>query len=93
MITHAHTAYDGTRTYRNQRRVDVAYAGSADATITLARHYPDWRTFGSPTQAEGLFVLVAPGYRPAEAPLDAGAEGWLAMNPAEVQEFASPPAG
>lgn len=87
MITHAHTAYDGTRTYRNRRGVDVAYAGTAEAIMHLAEQYGDWQRFGSPTQAEGLFLLVAPEYSPEEVPLDPGAEAWLAMDAEDIAEF------
>jgi len=87
MIALAHTAYDGTRTYRDRRRRDVAYAGSAAAILTLGRDHPAWRAFGSPTQADGMFLLVAPEREPEDIPLDAGAEGWLALAADDVAEF------
>jgi len=87
VINLAHTAYDATRTYRNRRGVDVAYAGTAEAIIHLGAGFPDWFGFGSPTQEEGLFLLVAPGYRPDEVALDPGVEGWLAMEVADIAEF------
>jgi hypothetical protein len=92
MIHHAHSAYDATRTYRKRtarrRDVDVAYAGTAEAIAHLASAYPDWRAFGSPTQGDGLFLLVAPGCRVDDVPLDAGAEGWLELDPTEIAALA-----
>ena len=87
MIALAHTAYDGTRTYRDHRCHDAAYAGNAAAIANLAQDYPAWRTFGSPTQADGLFLLVAPDREPDDIPLDAGAEGWLALATGDLAEF------
>lgn len=88
-ITYAHTTVDSTRVYRNRRDVDVAYAGSAEAITDLlaVRWFRDWPAYGSPTQADGLFLMVAPGYRLDEVPLDPGAEGWLPMGEADIREF------
>ena len=92
MIIHAHTAYDGTRTYREgcdhaRRGRDVAYAGCAAAALNLSRLYPAWRAYGSPTQDDGLFLLVAPGHRSDAVPLDPGPEGWIPMEPTEIEDF------
>ncbi len=91
MIHHAHTAYDATRTYRKRtarrRDPDVAYAGAAEAIAHLATENPDWTAFGSPTQADGLFLLVAPGCRVDQIPLDPGSEGWLRLDAAEIAEL------
>lgn len=87
MITHAHTAYDGTRSYRDTRGRDVAYAGCAAAALNLSHLYPAWRAYGSPTQDDGLFLLVAPGHRPDAVPLDPGPEGWIPMEPTEIEDF------
>ncbi len=91
MIHHAHTAYDATRTYRKRtarrRDPDVAYAGAAEAIAHLATEHPDWTAFGSPTQGDGLFLLVAPGYDVDEIPLDACAEGWRPLDATEITAF------
>ena len=87
MIALAHTAYDGTLTYRDRCGCDVAYAGGAAAIANLARDHPAWRSFGSPTQADGMFLLVAPGSEPEDVPLDAGTEGWLALGANDLAEF------
>ena len=85
----AHTAYDATRTFRNGRGADVAYPGMAEAISTLLTDpwRRDWPSYGSPTQPEGLFLMIAPGYRVDEIPLDPGAEGWLDMGQADIAEF------
>ena len=91
MIYHAHTAYDATRTYRKKtarrRDPDVAYAGTAEAIAHLATEHPDWTACGSPTQGDGFFLLVAPGCRVDRIPLDAGAEGWRALDATEIAAF------
>ncbi len=91
MIHHAHTAYDATRTYRKRtarrRDPDVAYAGAAEAIAHLATEHPGWIAFGSPTQGDGLFLLVAPGYDVDEIPLDACAEGWRPLDATEIAAF------
>jgi len=93
MIYHAHTAYDATRTYRKRtarrRDPDVAYAGAAETIAHLTTEYPDWTAFGSPTQTDGLFLLVAPGYRADEIPLDPGSEDWLKLDVGEIAAFAA----
>ena len=63
----AHTAHDATHTFRNAGEVDVAYAGTAEAIAELMtdRWHKTWLGYGSPTQANGLFLMVAPGYRAA----------------------------
>ena len=59
-ITAAHTAYDGTITFRNARRVDIAYAGSAKAISTLLTNpgWRNWTAWGSPTQREVKWTPV-----------------------------------
>lgn len=89
MIELAHTAYDGTRTYRNRRGADVAYAAGVKGIVDLGQEFSGWKAFGSPTQDNGLFLLVAPGYQPENTGLDPGEEGWLAMTLDGIAEFSA----
>lgn len=87
-IQPAHTAADGTLTFRNEKGVDVAYSGSA-YIVAAVMWEKGWTVFGSPTQPFGDFLVVAPGYKPTDFAIDAGAEGWVVVTATDLDEFAA----
>jgi len=97
-LIEAYVSGDGLRTYRHLDRPryafgggnDVAYAGTAQQIATLAHlpHRADWRAFGSPTQVDDFFLLVAPGIAPSSLPLSPGSEPWILLATSELHEFA-----
>jgi hypothetical protein len=85
-IQPAHTAADGTITFRNETGVDVAYSGSAYA-VAQVMWEREWTVWGSPTQPFGDFLVVAPGYHPSEFAIDPGDEGWVVVTATDLDEF------
>lgn len=85
-ITPAHIAADGTITFRSERGVDIAYAGSA-YLIAQVMWEKGWTVYGSPTQPLGDFLVVAPGYHPDEFSIHPGDEGWVVVSAADLDDF------
>jgi hypothetical protein len=69
----------------------VAHAGSPPtiAGLAAAPAHADWQTYGSPTQAEGLFLLVRPGWNAEGVPVEPGLEGWVLITADDLAEFAT----
>jgi len=82
----AHIALDGTQTFRNKKDVAIAYAGSAYMVVQLMWE-KNWAIYGSPTQEAGLFLVVAPGYRPSDFAIDAGEEGWISLSCTDMDDL------
>jgi hypothetical protein len=90
MLRLAHTAADGTHTYRDRIGRDVAHAGSPStiAGIAAAPAHTDWQVYGSPIQAEGLVLLIRPGWMPEDVPLEPGLEDWVLLGAEDLAELA-----
>ena len=73
-ITLAHTAQDGIHADRTAKGINVVYAGtaSASANFLVDPWQRAWRGYGAPAQADGLVLMVAPGYRPEMIPINPG---------------------
>jgi hypothetical protein len=92
MLRLAHTAADGTHTYRDRIGRDVAHAGGSPPTIAgiaAAPAHTDWQVYGSPTQAEGLVLLIRPGWMPDDVALETGLEDWVLLTTDDLAEFAT----
>jgi hypothetical protein len=89
MLRLARTAADGTHTYRDRIGRDVAHAGNSLARLAAEPAYADWQAYGSPTQAEGLVLLVRPGWTPEGVPLEPGLEGWILLTADDLAELAT----
>lgn len=50
-------------------------------------HWHDWPAYGSPAQADGLFLMVAPGCLADGILFRPGAQGWRPMERADIAEF------
>jgi hypothetical protein len=91
MLRHARATADGTRTYRDRIGREVAHAGSPPtiAGLAAAPAHADWQAYGSPTQAEGLVLLVRPGWTPEDVPVEPGLEGWVLLTADDLAELAT----
>jgi hypothetical protein len=89
MLRHARTDPDGTRTFRDRIGRDAAFAGDPEQVARLADDpwHAGWRIYGSPSQADALFVLLRPDVEPADIPLDPGDDGWLALDRDDLEAF------
>ena len=85
-IQRAHVSYDGTITFRNEKGVDVAYAGDASFAFQVVSEL-EWKAFGSPTQPEGYFLILTQGYNPDEFDIDAGEVDWVPMTLDVLDDF------
>lgn len=87
MLRHARTDPDGAQIYRDRVGRDAACAGDHEAIARLAADRADWRILGSPSQPEGLFVLLRPDVDPADVPLAPGDGGWLSLDRDDLDAF------
>jgi hypothetical protein len=89
MLRLARTSGDGTHTYRDRIGRDVAHAGSPPAVAGLAAApaHTGWHAYGSPTQADGLVLLVRPDWTPEHVPIEPGVEGWVRLTADDLAEL------
>lgn len=93
----ANVSPDHVHTYRQSdysRHPICAFAGPAEAMLSLKREYPAWNLYGHPDARDGMFLLARQGLAisnvgindGAQRLIDAGTQ-WHAMTEADVAEF------